>query len=146
MPVIFVVAGLLLIPAAAEQLPLGWQLGIPDVALIAAELALALVVGWQMGRLTEIATRDGVVSSRLGRAGVAVWLGFIVARIGLGVAGIAWHAPLATLPAVIFLVVATIKVTQAVVVRKRVAHHEWEQIQLDQSTATERMAGADHLR
>jgi hypothetical protein len=132
MPIVFVVAGLLQIPSTARQLPVGWHLGVLDVVLIGAELVLAVAVGWLMGRLTEIAVIGTTVSARLGVAGVAVWLGFVAVRIGLAIAGGALHAPLATLPVVIFFVVAVIKITQAVVVRERLARHRVEQSRLDQ--------------
>lgn len=139
MPVIFVIAGLLQIPSTSQQLPPGWRLGGLDVVLIAVELVLALIVGWQMGRRTEIASVDGVVSSRLGGAGVAVWLGFVAVRVGLAFAGAALHAPLATLPVVIFFVVAAIKITQAVVVRERVASHQEQRSQLGHGEAAQRL-------
>jgi hypothetical protein len=136
MPVIFVIAGLLQIPSTSQQLPAGWHLGGLDVLLIAVELVLALMVGWLMGRRTEIASVDGVVSSRLGGAGVAVWLGFVAIRVGLAFAGAALHAPLPNLPVVIFFVVAAIKITQAIVVRERVARHLGQRSQLGHSAAS----------
>jgi hypothetical protein len=143
MPAIFVAAGLLQIPSTARQLPAGWHLGATDVVLIGAELVLALAVGWLMGRLTEIAVVGGSVSSRLGAPGVAVWLGFVAVRIGLAVVGGALHAPLATLPVVIFFVVAAIKVTQAVVVRERLAQHGTQQSRSDdEDLATEPVASS----
>jgi hypothetical protein len=121
MPIIFVVVGVLEVPSSLKQLPAGWHLDTLDVVVIAVELVLALGVGWLMGRLAEIRIIDGILSSRLGRRGIAVWLGFIAVRVGLGFAAVAWSAPLAALPATIFFVVAVIKSTQLVVVRERVA-------------------------
>jgi hypothetical protein len=123
MPVIFAVAGALQIPSSLKQLPRGWHLDALDVAVISGELVLALVVGWLMGRMTEIANVRGVTSSRLGGWGIAVWLIFIAVRIGLGVVASAWSAPLAALPVTVFFVVAAVKLAQLVVVRERLAIH-----------------------
>lgn len=124
MPAIFLVAGVLQVPSSLQQLPRGWHLGSLDLVLIAVEVVLALVVGWLLGRVTEVRTIDGVLSSRLGGRGIALWLTFIAVRIGLGFAATSWSAPLAALPATIFFVVTVIKVAQLVVVRKRIANHQ----------------------
>ncbi|MET0693107.1 MAG: hypothetical protein ABWX96_02155 [Propionibacteriaceae bacterium] len=123
MPLIFAVIGLLLVSQSARQLPAGWHLDALDAGVIGFELLVAVVVGWWMGRLTQIRTIDGVVSSRLTGPGVGVWLGFIALRIGLGILASALSAPLAALPATILFVVAAIKIVQAVVIRERVARH-----------------------
>jgi hypothetical protein len=123
MPVIFAVAGAVMISQSAHQLPPGWHLGAMDAVVIGFELVVALAAGWWMGRLTQIRTIDGTVSSRLGRGGVAVWIGFLALRISLDLSASAISAPLAALPATIFFVIAAIKIVQAVIIRERVARH-----------------------
>jgi hypothetical protein len=127
MPLIFAVIGLALLSQSAKQLPVGWHFDALDLVLIGVELLLGLSVGWLMGRLTQIQTIEGVVSSRLAGAGVAVWVAFIALRIGLSIAASALSAPLAALPATILLMVAAIKVAQAVVMHGRVGRHQGEE-------------------
>jgi hypothetical protein len=128
MPLIFAVIAVVLLTQSVRQLPAGWHLDALDFGVIAFELVLGLGVGWWMGRLTQIRTSDGVLSSRLGGAGVAVWLGFIALRIGLGIAASVMSAPLAALPATVIFVVVAIKIVQAVVIRGRVARHQAQEL------------------
>ena len=124
MPVIFGVLGTISLVSAGRSLPTGWHLHALDVAIIATELAGGVAAGWFMGRLTEIRTVDGVTSSRLTGLGVGVWLGFLALRIELGMFAHIGGAALAELPGTILLVVAGVKVVQALMIRERIsAHH-----------------------
>ncbi|MBO0811331.1 MAG: hypothetical protein J2P23_04710 [Microlunatus sp.] len=95
-----------------------------DLLLVGVELAVAVLGGWLMGRLTEIGTVGGVTQARLRPAGLAVWLGFILLRVGMAVAGGFLGAVLTSNPAVILFAVAIVKGTQVLIVRERISRHE----------------------
>jgi hypothetical protein len=90
---------------------------------IVVELALAVVGGLLMGRLTKIETIDGQIKSRLSGPGLAVWFGFIAVRIGLAVLAHATGAELASSTPLIFLMIAVVKATQAFLITQRVSRH-----------------------
>jgi hypothetical protein len=123
MPLILVVLGVASLAGPGGHLPRGWHLGFLDIAILGFELAVGLVVGWIIGRLTEIRTTDGVTRSRVSYPGLAVWLGFVALRIGLGVAASMLGASLAAMPAMTIFVVALIKGVQVLLVRERVIRH-----------------------
>lgn len=125
MPLVLVVLGVISLAGSQGQLPRGWHLGILDIAILGFELGAGLFVGWVIGRLTEIRTFDGGTRSRLTPAGLAVWLGFVAVRIGLGVAASMLGASLAAMPAMTMFVIALIKVVQALLVRQRVVRHQY---------------------
>lgn len=123
MPAILLVAALATIQTSARLLGAGWHPGARDLALVGVELGLGLVGGVLMGRWTQIRTQgDDVVSRVVGR-GLAVWVGFIVIRVALGVLGSVLGAPLGSMPSTILVVIAVVKLAQALVVRTRVARH-----------------------
>lgn len=125
MPLIFGLVGVVMGVQAVAKGSLG-HLGGRDFAVIAIELAVGVVAGWLMGRQTEIATVNGVTRSRLRPAGLAVWLGFIGVRIGLGVLGSVLGLEIVTQPMAIFLVLAVVKGIQALMVRERLDRHRSE--------------------
>lgn len=98
-----------------------------EIALIGLEVVLAVLGGLVMGRVTEIATRAGVTSSRLRPAGLGVWFGFLAVRIGLDLFAHTLHFELAASTPLILCMVAIVKATQALVVRDRVERHEAQQ-------------------
>ncbi|QGN31938.1 hypothetical protein [Microlunatus sp. Gsoil 973] len=100
------------------------KLSLLDVALVGVELCVAVVGGWLMGRLSEVATVDGSTQTRLRPAGLAVWLGFIALRVGMAAVGGVLGATLASNTAVILFVVAIVKGVQVLVVRERISRHE----------------------
>lgn len=98
--------------------------GAADLLLLAAEALVAVAAGWGMGRLAQIAPVDGVLSSRLRPAGLAVWFGFILIRVAGGVIADVDHLALAASLPLVFVMLAIVKGTQAAVVSGRVARHE----------------------
>lgn len=126
MPFIFGLIGVVGVAQAAGKPGGIGRLGGLDVAVIAVELVIGVVAGWLMGAQTEIATVGGVTRSRLRPAGLAIWLGFIGVRIGLGVLGSVFGLAIATQPTMIFLVLAAVKSVQAVMVRQRIDQHRAE--------------------
>jgi hypothetical protein len=123
MPLILALAGVV-IAATSWTGNLLSHVGPLDFLVAGVELGAALVGGWLMGRLTEIATIKGVTQSRLRPAGLAVWLGFIALRVGLGVIAGLLGAALASTPAMILFMIAIVKATQGLIVRDRIARHE----------------------
>jgi len=95
-----------------------------DFALIGVEACLAVLGGWLMGRLSEVATVNGSTQARLRPAGLAVWLGFIALRVGMATLGRFLGAELADNVAVILFMVAIVKGVQVLVVREQIARHE----------------------
>lgn len=95
-----------------------------DVLMIGFELCLAVLGGWLMGRLSEVATVNGSTQTRLRPVGLAVWFGFIAVRIGMAALGAVLGAALASNTAVILLMVAIVKGIQVLVVRERISRHE----------------------
>lgn len=98
-----------------------------DFAMIGVELCLAVLGGWLMGRLSEVATVNGSTQSRLRPAGLAVWFGFILVRVGMAALGGVLGAALASNTAVIMFMVAIVKGTQVLIVRERISRHELAQ-------------------
>ncbi|GAB3912018.1 hypothetical protein GCM10011575_38130 [Microlunatus endophyticus] len=99
-----------------------------DVVLIGFELCLAVLGGWLMGRLSQVATVNGSTQTRLRPAGLVVWFGFIALRIGMATLGGFLGATLASNTAVIIFMVAIVKGIQVLVVRERIARHELGQV------------------
>lgn len=99
-----------------------------DFALIGAELCFAVLGGWLMGRLSEVATVNGSTQTRLRPVGLAVWFGFIALRIGMATLGGFLGAALASNTAVILFMVAIVKGIQVLIVRERIARHELAQV------------------
>lgn len=100
------------------------KLSVMDFALIGIELCFAVLGGWLMGRLSQVATVNGSTQTRLRPVGLAVWFGFIALRIGMATLGGFLGAALASNAAVILFMVAIVKGIQVLVVRERIARHE----------------------
>lgn len=122
MPVILLGAGVVIAAQTYQSLS-ALHPGAVDVMSIVVELALAVVGGLLMGRLTKIETIDGQIKSRLSGPGLAVWFGFIAVRIGLAVLAHMTGAELASSTPLIFVMIAAVKATQAFVIIQRVSRH-----------------------
>ncbi|HEY9290766.1 MAG TPA: hypothetical protein VIP98_05755 [Microlunatus sp.] len=123
MPVILAIIGMVT-AAQTFDAPGALRFGTGDVALIAAEVAVAVLGGWLMGRMTQIATIDGSTRSRLTAVGLLVWFGFLAIRIGGEVLAHVDHLPLASSAPLVLFMIAIVKAAQAVTVRERVNRHE----------------------
>jgi len=100
------------------------KLSVTDFALIGIELCFAVLGGWLMGRLSEVATVNGSTQARLRPVGLVVWFGFIAIRIGMAALGGFLGAALASNTAVILFMVAIVKGIQVLMVRERISRHE----------------------
>jgi hypothetical protein len=118
MPVLLAAAGVVVIARSAQTYTSA-HVGLLDVAILGVELGAAVLGGWLMGRLTLIEARGDATRSRLSGAGLAVWFGFIVLRIGFAVAGGFLGADVAALPAMILFMIAIVKGIQALTVKER---------------------------
>lgn len=123
MPLVLAVVGVIEAASTWNQALLS-KLSMVDFVLVGVEVVLALLGGWLMGRMTQIATINGVTQTRLRPAGLAVWLGFIALRIGMAIIGGMLGAALASNAAVILFVVAIVKGTQMLIVWDRANRHE----------------------
>lgn len=123
MPVIFGLIGVVSLVTGARALS-HLHVGVVDVLIIGTELALGLLAGWLMGRFTQIRRFGDQLKSRLGAAGIGVWLGFLVVRIGLAVVAHVVDAGLAEQTGTILIVVAVIKTVQALMIRERIDRHQ----------------------
>jgi hypothetical protein len=123
MPLVLGAIGVLEAASTWNSALLG-KLSTIDVALVGVELCVAVLGGWLMGRLSEVATVNGSTQTRLRPAGLGVWLGFIALRVGMAVLGGVLGASLASNTAVILFVVAVVKGVQVLVVRERISRHE----------------------
>ena len=123
MPLILAIIGVVTAVQTFNS-PGALRFGTGDVVLIVAEVAVAVLGGWLMGRMTQIATIDGSIQSRLTPVGLTIWFGFLAVRIGGEMLAHADHLALASSTPLILFMVAIVKATQALTVRDRVAHHE----------------------
>ncbi len=123
MPVILLAVGVVVATRTYSDLG-ALHPGAGDVMSIVVELALAIVGGLLMGRLTKIETIDGRIKSRLTGPGLAIWFGFIAVRIGMDVLASMTGAELAASAPMILLMVAVVKGTQAFVITQRVNRHQ----------------------
>lgn len=123
MPIVFAVIGGISLISSVPQLGPDWHVGTLDLAVILTELTLGVPAGWLMGRTTQIRRFGDVLKSRLAPAGLGVWIGFLVLRIGLAVLVHVFHAQLAEQTGTILIVVAEIKAIQVVMVRERLDRH-----------------------
>jgi hypothetical protein len=123
MPLIMAVIGVVI---TAEAFGSGkpQHFGAVDAVIISAELVIAVLGGWLMGRLTQIATIGGRTMSRLRPSGLLAWIGFIAVRIGFAVLAHLFGAGVASGTETILFMVAIVKATQGLTVRERVARHE----------------------
>lgn len=93
-----------------------------DIAILVVSALLAIASGVAMGRLATFRpspSAAGVTESRLGWIGAALWLGLIVARIGLDVLGAHLGAALATSVGVILLMLALNRAARTLVYAAR---------------------------
>lgn len=123
LPIIFTVVGVGILAMTVKTLGAGWRPAGVDVAVLGAELALAVGVGWAMGRLCEFCTVSGSVRSRLRPVGVVVFVGFIAVRIAGTVVDGDLHGTAQLVSASMMLVVAVLKFTQGLVIRESLAAH-----------------------
>lgn len=98
-----------------------------DFVMIGAELCFAVLGGWLMGRLSEVATVNGSTQARLRPLGLVAWFGFIALRVGMAALGGVLGAALASNTAVILFMVAIVKGIQVLMVREQVSRHELAQ-------------------
>jgi hypothetical protein len=87
------------------------------------ELAVAVVAGWAMGRLSVFRTVNGVVSSRLRAGGAAVFLGFVAVRVLVALLATTIGGTAALLSASVLIMIAVVKLAQGLVVAGRYRHH-----------------------
>lgn len=123
MPLVLAVVGVIQAISSWNHALLG-KLSMVDFLLVGVEVVVALIGGWLMGRMTQIATINGVTQTRLRPAGLAVWLGFIALRVGMAMVGAFLGSALASNAAVILFVVAIVKGTQMLIVWDRANRHE----------------------
>lgn len=123
MPLVLAVVGLIEAITSWNHALLS-RLSMADFLLVGVEVVVALLGGWLMGRLTQIATINGVTQSRLRPAGLAVWIGFIALRVGMAIVGGFLGSALASNTAVILFVVAIVKGTQMLIVSERINRHD----------------------
>lgn len=123
LPLILAIVGVAIVAETVRSLGPDWHLTLVDTVVLGAELAIAALVGWGMGRLSELRTVEGAVRSRLSRTGAAVFLGFIALRIVVALATAHAGGTPALMSSSVMIIIATIKFTQGVVVRKAVTAH-----------------------
>jgi hypothetical protein len=93
-----------------------------DVVILGLSALLAVASGAMMGRLARFRRSPAdprVTESRTGWAGVAIWLGLIVIRVGIDVAGHRMGSDLAVSTGTILVVLAVNRLTAALVVSAR---------------------------
>ncbi|GAA2752296.1 hypothetical protein [Amnibacterium kyonggiense] len=93
-----------------------------DVAVLAAEVAVAVGIGAAMGARTVFRpspTAPGAWEARTGAVGAALWLVIIAMRIGVSVAGPAIGVHAATSAGVSLLVLAAARGATALIARSR---------------------------
>jgi hypothetical protein len=93
-----------------------------DVAILGLSALLAVVSGTMMGRIATFRQSPAdprVLETRTGWAGVAIWLGLVVFRVGLDVAGHQLGSDLAVSTGTILLILAVNRVTSALVLSAR---------------------------
>lgn len=123
LPVVLALFGTYSVFATAESLGNRWVPSDVDFSVLGSEVVLAVIVGWAMGKLSQFRTLDGVVSSRLSRAGVAVFVSFIVIRVVAAVVAGQYGGTSAIMSSSVLLIIAVIKLVQALVIRQAVAEH-----------------------
>lgn len=123
LPGILGVVGLGLVGQTVASLGGGWRPSPTDVAVLVGELAVAVVAGWAMGRLSVFRTVDGVVSSRLRAGGAAVFLGFVAVRVLAALLATTIGGTAALLSASVLIMIAVVKLTQGLVVSARYRRH-----------------------
>lgn len=121
LPAILVIGAAISLAASAHRSGNFVHLSVLDVLILTAELIVGVLVGALLGGLTEIRSFADGTKSRLGRVGIVIFLGFIAARIGIGVLAGMLGASLAAMPAAALLVLAALKTVQVLIVRRRLA-------------------------
>ncbi|MEU4236061.1 hypothetical protein [Actinoplanes sp. NPDC026619] len=93
-----------------------------DVVILGLSAVFALASGTLMGRIArfrESPTKPGLVESRTGGLGVAIWVGLVLVRVALDLAGHAMGSDLAVSTGSILLVLALNRIASALVVSAR---------------------------
>jgi hypothetical protein len=93
-----------------------------DAVILGLSALLAVVSGTMMGRIARFRRSPAdprVLESRTGWAGVGIFFGLIVVRIGLDVAGHHFGSDLAVATGTILLILAVNRVTSALVLSAR---------------------------
>lgn len=134
LPILLLVAALAMGVSHLDALP-SLRIGPADLGLLGVELVLAVVAGWGMGKLTEVATVDGAVSSRLRPLGLLIWFGFILVRVAGSAFAHLDHLVLAASVPLVLAMLAVVKGTQALVVSGSVSRHERESADVVRGTA-----------
>ncbi|MFD0516710.1 hypothetical protein [Paractinoplanes durhamensis] len=96
-----------------------------DVVILGLSALMAVASGALMGRIARFRmspTVPGTVESRTGGAGIAIWIGLILVRVALDVAGHRMGSDLAVSTGSILLVLAINRATSALVVSARQPH------------------------
>jgi hypothetical protein len=123
LPIVMGLIGIVTVSATIRSLGSRWHLTLADALVLGIELAVAVLVGWAMGRLSEFRTVDGKVRSRLQPAGAAVFLAFIALRVAVAFGSASIGGTPALMSSSVLLVIAAIKLTQSFVIRQAVAAH-----------------------
>jgi hypothetical protein len=93
-----------------------------DAVILGLSALLAVISGTMMGRIALFRRSPAdprVLESRTGWAGVAIWFGLVVIRVGLDVAGHKLGSDLGVSTGTILLVLAINRVTSALVLSAR---------------------------
>lgn len=93
-----------------------------DVAILGLSAVLAVVSGTMMGSIAKFRRSpvDGrTLESRTGAAGIAIWFGLVVIRVGLDVAGHHFGSELAVNTGALLLTLAVNRVAAALVLSAR---------------------------
>ncbi len=96
-----------------------------DATLFVVELLLSIGIGAAMGRLSVFRSApdgSGVLQTRTGWIGAALWAVLIAVRIGFDVVGASLGAHLITRTGVILVLLAASRATAALVTRAREPH------------------------
>ncbi|MFD1720362.1 hypothetical protein [Amnibacterium endophyticum] len=118
LPIVLGALGLLEIATATTAV----RLQAVDVAVLVAEVAVAIGVGAAMGARTVFRpspTRFDLWESRTGKAGAALWLVLIAMRVGVSVAGPSLGVHVMASAGVPLLILACARGTAALVARSR---------------------------
>jgi hypothetical protein len=116
LPIVLGIAGIV---SMAEQTT---SVNVADVVILGLSAAFALASGAMMGRIARFRPSPAdprLVESRTGWLGAGIWLGLVVVRVALDLAGHAMGSDLAVSTGTILLVVALNRAASALVVTAR---------------------------
>lgn len=118
LPIVLGIIGVINIGSMSK----GTVVGPTDITFIGIELAIAVVIGLMMGRLTTFRTaarpdsKGRTIEGRAGVGGAVLWVVLIGVRVGLDVLGGVMGAHLLTATGVILLTVAVSRAASALVI------------------------------